>query len=438
MRSILSILALFSLTAPAAQPVEPSFGRELPRSEMICYPTAAEAAEGNRTDSRYLKPLTEWVRRENTFSTAFNVPFNWVNRSILLGIASASSDYEVHLNGKPVAYNADANLPAEFDLTRLVREGLNSLEIVLSDPPVAARMESWKNNPDPALGRVQVMSQPVMRIRDVFTRTWEIEEGAKAEIGIVIKSGALNPKTSRIHYELLTPANETAAIGFQDMTLDMRREDTMRFIVSVPRDLLWRPEMPLRYTLRLKTQYEGRFAEFFDLELGLRTLEVKDGNLRVNRVPATLRIQEVSPQIAADELAGLKESGYNTLRLRAGAVPASLYDMCDTMGLYVIVQAPIDTRNSGDSRKKGGNPTNDPSWLPAYLERVQDSYHTAKRHPSVIAFSLAEQSSNGINLYESYLLMKRLERERPVLYPDAEGEWNNDPLDSGTFDAAGR
>ena len=107
----------------------------------------------------------------------------------------------------------------------------------------------------------------------------------------------------------------------------------------------------------------------------------------------------------------------------------TLYDTCDTLGMYVIVQAPIDTRSSGESRRIGGNPSNAPEWQGAYAERTADSYHASKRHPSVIAFSLATQSANGINLYESYLNMKKSGDPRPFIYPDAAGEWNSDKLE---------
>ena len=431
MKHILSIIALFSLCPGAAQPGTASYGRELPRSEIISYPSADEAAAG-LTESRYLKPLNEWQRQNDSFTTTFSVPFAWANRSILLGIGSASSDYTVRLNGKTIAYNANGNLPAEFDLTRSAREGLNTLEIVLSAPSPVIPLESWKQIPAPALGKVWVMSQPIMRIRDVFTRTWEAGNEAKAEIGIVVKSGALNPKTSRIYYELLDPSHEVAAVGHEDITLDMRREDTLRFIATIPKHLLWSEELPSQYTLRLKTQYEGRYMEYIDLKLGLRTLTAKDGKLSVNGNPVLLKIKKVTRQLTAREIDTLKKQGYNALWSQAGQIPESLYTMCDTTGVYVIAQAPINTADSGDSRRKGGNPSNDPVWLPFYLERTQDSYHTAKRHPSVIAFSLAEKSSNGINLYESYLNMKRLEKERPVIYPDAGGEWNSDKLTTGT------
>ena len=428
MKYIFSIITLFSLCPLAAQPETPSYGRELPRSEIVSYPTAEEAAAGTRTDSRYLRPLTEWQRQDNTFSTTFSVPFAWANRSVLLGIASASADYDVRLNGKTVAYSADGSLPVEFDLTRSAKEGLNRLEIIIHTPSSVAPLESWKQTSAPAIGDAWVMSQPMMRIRDVFTRTWEADTDAKAEVGIIVKSGALNPKTSRIYYELRTPSNEVAAVGHKDITLDMRREDTLRFIASIPKHLLWSTELPSQYTLRLKTQYEGRYMEYIDLKPGFRTVEAKEGKLLINGRPETLKVRKVSPQITAGDIDTLKKQGYNTIWPETGSIPDSLYTMCDTIGVYVIAQAPIDTSRSGDSRRKGGNPSNDPAWLPFYLERTQNSYHTSKRHPSVIAFSLAEKSANGINLYESYLDMKRLEKERPVIYPDAGGEWNSDAL----------
>lgn len=96
--------------------------------------------------------------------------------------------------------------------------------------------------------------------------------------------------------------------------------------------------------------------------------------------------------------------------------------------MLVVVQAPIDTRDSGSSRLRGGNPSNDPAWREAFLERVDNAYHTAKRHPSVIAWSLAAPSANGICLYEAYLRLRSYGDPRPVCYPAADGEWNSDAL----------
>ena len=158
------------------------------------------------------------------------------------------------------------------------------------------------------------------------------------------------------------------------------------------------------------------------------TVEMQDGRMSLNARPVTLRVREVPAAITENEIAALREQGFNTLKLLPGPVPESLLNFCDVQGLYVIAQAPIDTRRSGESRRKGGNPSNDPEWQPAYLERTENSYHTTKRHPSVVAFALATQSANGINLYESYLNMKRFGDSRPFIYPDAGGEWDSDKL----------
>lgn len=110
-------------------------------------------------------------------------------------------------------------------------------------------------------------------------------------------------------------------------------------------------------------------------------------------------------------------------------MPESLLNFCDVQGLYVIAQAPIDTRRSGESAPQGrGIRPTTPNGSRPYLERTENSYHTTKRHPSVVAFALATQSANGINLYESYLNMKRFGDSRPFIYPDAGGEWDSDKL----------
>lgn len=431
MRPILSIIALFSCCTLAAQEYVPTYGRELTRGELIAYPTVQEAAAATEADTRYFTRLADWSQQDNVFSTEFTVPFAWANRQVFFHLGWASADYEVRVNGKPVAYDSDCNIPAEFNLTRHAQEGRNTLEIVVSAPSRVARLESWKGDPAPAIGPAWVMSQPTLRVRDVLTKSWRSSEEndvVTAEVALVVKTESLNPRTSRIHYELLTPAGSNAAIGYKDVTLDMRGEDTVRFLARIPDSMLWNPGRPTQYTLRVKTQHEGRYVEYIELPLGFRTVELRNGRLAVNGTPVSLRVREVPSQFTAQEIADVRGEGFNTLKLLPGPVSPTLYAVCDTMGMYVIPQAPIDTRSSGESRRIGGNPSNDPAWQGAYIERTEDSYHASKRHPSVIAFSLATKSANGINLYKSYLNMKKFGDTRPFIYPDAAGEWNSDGL----------
>lgn len=430
MRTILATIALFSLCGLRAQEYQPSFGRELPRGELIAYPSAEAATAADGGNNRYFTRLTEWGLEENRFTTSFTVPFAWANRQVLLHVGQATGDYEVWINDRQAAYVADGNSPAEFNITKLTREGRNQVEIRVVNPSPTAPLESWKENPAPMLGGIWLQSQPTMRIRDVETRTRVGENGyATAEVAVVVKSEALNPRTSRIHYQLTDPSGENAAAGFKDLTLRMRGEDTIRFLARIPANMLWSPELPTQYTLRLRTQYEGRYVEYEEMRLGFRQIEVREGQLRLNGQPTTLHVREVPATISENQIAELREQGVNTLRLLPGPVSEDFLNACDVQGICVIAQAPIDTQRSGDSRRVGGNPSNDPAWKEAYIERAENSYHTTKRHPSVIAFSLATRSANGINLYETYLRMKRFDEQRPFIYPDAGGEWNSDPLE---------
>ena len=104
------------------------------------------------------------------------------------------------------------------------------------------------------------------------------------------------------------------------------------------------------------------------------------------------------------------------------------YVLCDQIGLYVIAKSGINTSNESMSIKKGGNPSNQPEWNKAYVERNEALYHSTKQHPSIIAYTIAESSANGINLYDSYSTLKQRAKSRPILYFEANGEWNSDKL----------
>ena len=160
MRTILSTIALFSLCGLCAQEYTPTYGRELPRGEILAYPSAEATTAADGGDNRYFTRLTEWNLKDNVFSTPFTVPFAWATRQVLFHLGWASGDYEVRVNGLPVACNADGNNPAEINITKQAKEGRNMLEVILAQPSSVAPLESWKEAPAPAIGGAWLMSQP--------------------------------------------------------------------------------------------------------------------------------------------------------------------------------------------------------------------------------------------------------------------------------------
>jgi len=430
MRKIILLFALLSSAAAFGQTSDASFrpaaGREPGRPRMVPAPRFDLPDAASNT---YLRAV-EWSVADDAsgrrYTADCSVPFAWANRQVILRIASVPAGYELTVNGRRAGSVHTGALPAEFNLTKYLKEGANRLELYVPNDAAARCLEDFAH-PD-APGRSELISQPTIRVRDVLIATRPVENRYLAEIGIVVKSDALNRKQARIHYELVDTAGRAVKSGFEDIALSMRGEDTLRFVAHLEQSDLWEPDSPLRYTLRLRTQTAGRYTEYAAVPVGFRTIGHRDGVLRINGREAAIRLYETDRMLGAEELRRIKAEGYNLLWPAPGLFDETLFDLCDEIGLYVVAQAPLCTAGSGQSRRKGGNPANQPEWTQACIDRTEAAYHTAKRHPSVVAFSLARRSSNGIGLYESYLNLKRSEPQCPILYPEADGEWNNDPV----------
>ena len=419
-----------------ASPEYVSLGREVPRSKTVPYPTAeeAQALGAGAVASKYLRPVTKWTRTEEAdavvFTSKYVIPFVWLSRQAILYVDEASGAYEVLINGKKVGYSANAYTPAEFNITKVSKEETNTISIRVLKEHWSQAMECYVMNREPRIGEVYVMSQPMIRVRDVVhtTHVDMHSENALVEVGMVVKTETLNPKKARIHYELIAPDTTVVTNGYKDITLGMREEDTIKFMANIPYVYTWCADMPVRYRLNIKTQIEGRYVEYQSHMLGFRTVATNEaGDFLINGIKTELFYRDMDPlKITDKDIIAARVLKYNALRFDMGAVPQNVYRMCDSLGMYVIAQVPINTSKSGISRRLGGNPTNDPKWKQAYLDRVETTYRTTRGQACVIGYVMAEDSANGINLYESYLWLKSLEPTRPVLYIQAGGEWNSD------------
>lgn len=441
MKRFLSIIALvFAVGALSAQeydsPEYVSLGRELPRSKTLPYPTAEEAQSlgSGAVASKYLRPVTGWTRTEEPDATVFTskyvIPFVWLSRQAILYVDEASGAYEVIINGQKVGYAANAFTPAEFNITKASKEDVNTISIRILKDHWSRRMEDFVETREPRLGETYVISQPTIRVRDVVHNT-DVDlksEYANVEVGLIVKTESLNPKTARIHYELIAPDTTVVTQGYKDVTLGMRGEDTVKFMARIPYVLTWCADMPVRYRLNIKTQIEGRYAEYQSRMIGFRDIDInEEGDFMINGIKTELFYRDFDPlKVTEKDIIAARVLKYNALRFKMGAVPQNVYRMCDSLGMYVIAQIPINTSKSGLSRRIGGNPSNDPKWKAAYLDRAETAYRTTCGQASVIGYVMAEESSNGINLYETYLRLKALERKRPILYIEAAGEWNSD------------
>lgn len=431
MKTTLIGISLLLATMGAFAQSMPNENGEQPRRTIKPYASVEEALLSSDEPSRYISPLTEWKRTEQDgnviFSTSYTYPAAWLNRQLLVRIGSASSGYTVAVNGSQVGSTTNGSNQAEFNVTKRSVQGLNELQITIpGSNPTAELLPSGAAS----LGKVSIVSQPTIRVRNINNSTHLNDNGdGVAEFNIVIKTDALNPKTSRIHYELLAPDTTRLAYGYKDTTLEMRGEECVSFAAIVPAKWLWSIHNPTLLRLVVRNQVEGRYAENIAVPVGIREVEYKEGKLVVNGKHTALRVASVPAEISADQIADLKVQGYNAVTAPAGVAADELLARCDSVGIYAIPQAAIDTSHGAQHIKLNGNPSNNPAWKEFYLARMGEMFHTSKSHPSVVAFSLGGGSTNGINLYESYLMLKDLEPNRPILFFGAGGEWNNDTIE---------
>ena len=299
MKKFLLIISLLTLSSSLLysqeydSPEYISLGREKARTKVVPYPTAeeAQALGAGMVASKFVRPIKEWTRTEEAdavvFTSKYVIPFIWLSRMAILYVDEASGAYEVLINGQKVGYSANAFAPSEFNVTKASMEDMNTISIRVLKDHFSRKMECFNEKTEAHIGEVFVMSQPMIRVRDVVHKTIVDmhSEYANVELGLVVKTETLNPKKARVHYELVAPDTTVVTYGHRDVTLGMRGEDTIKFTAQIPYALTWCAEMPVRYRLNIRTQVEGRNVEYQSHMIGFRTVEAnEEGDFFINGI----------------------------------------------------------------------------------------------------------------------------------------------------------
>ena len=424
-RKIACLLAL-CIMLPAALHAEQPTEYEGYRTRLIAYPTANDAHNRGMERQRYMQPITEWEQSdEGGLKGKFTFPFSWLERQVFLRVEGAEQPYEVYINGKLAGSSTNGFASAEYNITKISREDSNNVELRLLSSTTTEKIECFERSG--ATPRVYIVSQPRVRIRDI---SWSAEIGGMGIVNsnfeVVMRNETMGDKTSTLYYELYL--NDTIRLdgGKREVWLGMYQTDTMRFGVAVPDSMLWSRGNANQVRLMLKNRIAGRDVEFYEFPVALRELKFENNKFYINNAEESIKWCELSPNATLDKLREEMQKGNCAIRFTAGCVSEELLNFCDDNGIYVAITAPINSSSSGTSRKRGGNPSNNPTWRKEYVDRTMQMFYTTRRHPSVIAYFLADDSSNGIALYESYLALKRVAGDRPVIYLDGGREWNSD------------
>ena len=240
-------------------------------------------------------------------------------------------------------------------------------------------------------------------------------------------------ETIQVGFDIYDPKGKLKEYSVNELEVEGRSIDTLHFNPDVYHsyNFKWGDGQRPLYDVMIYIKRNGMLWEYIPLKIGFGKTVYR--NKKYFRFDQVLHIQKkVNFNAASDRyktfvaIEQLKLRGYNTL-CPDYPQPKWFYDMCDKAGMFVIERMNLNSPTNSSIRTVGGTPANDPALLEEYMTRVKSMYYRSRNHSCIIAYSLGgENSGNGYNMYKVYEWIKSVEKERPVFYEGAEGEWNTD------------
>ena len=392
------------------------------------------------TDNQLPFPLDELPRvpaNDNptgVYRLLFDRPRGWEMRRILLTLHGADSAFHVWLNGVPIGFNKDSRLPAEFDLTSVMRAQDNLLAVRVyrwSDGTYVENQDMWRLSG--IFRDVELWSPALLHTADLHVRTLVDAGRQRAEVHVaaaLMNSGATHLPGVQVTAQLYDHSGQ-AATGPALLISDLRASSskTVNWTLSLEAAHLWSAESPYLYTLVITTQTRGLAPEFVRSRVGLREVTIDDAQLCINGRPITIagvnrhehdpvNGHAVGEEMMRRDIVLMKQFNINAIRTSHYPNHPLWYDLCDEYGLYVLDEANIECDGALEWL------ADDAAWEEAFLRRVQRMVQRDRNHPCVIAWSLGNESGLGRNQRSAAAWLRAADTTRPIHYHPA----GSDPI----------
>lgn len=386
---------------------------------------------------------------------SFELPGHWRGRRVCVKFDGVDSAFHLWLNGKLVGYSQGSRLTSEFDLTPYLREGANEIAVRVyqwSDGSYLEDQDMWWMSG--IFRDVYLIAEPAeARIRD-FAVVTELDDryedavlkvriDAEARIGARIRATLLGAdgteaaSAERSVPEVLGTAGGSAAGAPEADGLASSDAPAvggvpnarLAFALPVKRPKLWSAEAPHLYHLVIELlDGDGETLEAVAQRVGFRRVEVKDGRLLVNgrailfkgvnrhdHHPDTGRT--VNVETMREDIRMMKRHNINAVRTAHYPNDPRFYDLCDEYGLYVMEETDLETHGF-EPLGNLSRLSDDPAWEAAYVDRVRRMVERDKNHPSVIMWSLGNESGFGCNFRAMAAWCKQADPTRPIHYEE--------------------
>ncbi|MPY61303.1 glycoside hydrolase family 2 TIM barrel-domain containing protein [Streptomyces spongiae] len=375
-----------------------------------------------------------------------HVPERWAGRRVVLHVGAAESVLIAEVNGEPVGAGKDAHLASEFDVTGALRTGQsNTVRLTVvkwSDATYVEDQDHWWHG---GITRsVFLYATDPLHLADLRV-TADLAEGGTGRLRVdtdVRHTGGLLPAGWYVsgRLEEVTSPESLDSPEHLDEPLTAEAVPDHRssgwrggatLTATVPEVRPWSAETPELYELTVRLHHpDGTVADEAGCRVGFRTVEIRGRDLLVNgeRVfirgvnrhdfhPLTGRV--LSETDLRADLTVIKRFGFNAVRTSHYPNDPALLDLADELGLYVVDEADIESHGHYDEI------AHEPGYRAAFLERVARMASRDKNHPSVVVWSLGNESGYGPNHDAAAGWLRRYDPTRPVQYEGALGsDWS--------------
>ena len=419
------------------------------------------------------KDWTTYVERNPTgqYRRTFTLPDSWVccddiatNKTgqTFLRFEGVMSAFYVWVNGQKVGYSQGSMEPSEFNVTPYIKKGENQIAVEVykySDGSYLEDQDFWRfggihrdvllyHTPDIRLRDVAVRSLPLtpsnwkgewtLQVNPQFS-VYNGETGKGYRLVATLMDGNCPLCSDSVAAEeILDLEHKAARMNEWFPQRGYRKFNRMEIKVENPR--LWSAESPNLYTLLMELQEpDGKTIERVAQQVGFRDIRIMDGQLLINgkaikirgvnrheHDPHTARV--MTEELMLKDLKLMKEAHVNAVRLAHYPNVPRWYELCDSIGMYIMDEADCETHGLR------GTLASTPDWADAFLDRAVRMAERDKNHPSVILWSLGNESGYGPNQAAMSAWLHEFDPTRPVHYEGAQGklttdpsEWNRDP-----------
>ena len=371
--------------------------------------------------------IPEYYNPVGSYRRYFTLPESFRGQEIRISFQGVESGFALWLNGQFVGYSEDSFTKSDFDLTSYLREGENLLAVQVFKWTASSWLEDQDMYRFSGIFRdVFLYCVPAVHIEDVAIRTKLFEQYTRGELELTIR---LNHAVGSTAYRLCRGGVQVVGGRLENQS------DNVRITASVEQPALWSAESPQLYELTLEVyDAEGNVLEVVKQPVGFREFKMEHGIMKLNGKRIVFHgvnrhefytdsgRAAVTEEMVRQDILCMKRNNMDAVRTCHYPDASWIYRLCDEYGLYMIAENNMETHGIWDqiARKQKpidyALPGNREEYLPMLLDRVHATYETDKNHPSVLIWSIGNESFGGKVPFQMAEEFRKLDPDRLVHY----------------------